>query len=125
MGKDYITPDGKKIKNEELTFPSTRPISYAYCSDTIFDERVINAIEDADYLYHESTFMHDKLDRAIKTMHTTAKQAGIVAKRANVNQLLIGHFSSRYEDLTPLLEEAKSEFPNTRLALEGSTFILE
>jgi ribonuclease Z len=125
MGKDYITPEGKKIKNEELTFPSTRPISYAYCSDTIFDERVIKAIEDADYLYHESTFMHDKLDRAIKTMHTTAKQAGIVAKRANVNQLLIGHFSSRYEDLTPLLEEAKSEFPNTRLALEGSTFILE
>jgi ribonuclease Z len=69
--------------------------------------------------------MHDKLERAIKTMHTTAKQAGMVATQARVNELLIGHFSSRYEDLTPLLDEAKSEFKNTRLAIEGTTFILE
>ncbi|OYU97016.1 MAG: ribonuclease Z [Bacteroidetes bacterium B1(2017)] len=125
MGKDYVNQEGKRIRNEELTFPSTRPISYAYCSDTIFDERVINAVEDADYLYHEATFLHDKLERAIKTMHTTAKQAGMVAKKANVNTLLVGHFSSRYDDLTPILEEAKSEFPNTALAIEGTTFILE
>jgi ribonuclease Z len=125
MGKDYNLPDGNRIRNEELTFPSTRPISYAYCSDTIYDERVIKAIYEAYYLYHEATFMHDKLERAIKTMHTTAKQAGMVATQAKVNELLIGHFSSRYEDLTPLLEEAKSEFKNTRLAIEGTTFVLE
>ncbi len=125
MGKDFITPDGQRIKNELLTLPALRPISYAYCSDTIYDERVIAAIEDSDYLYHEATFMHDKLDRAISTMHTTAKQAGMVAKAANVNQLIIGHFSSRYDDLTPLLEEAKEIFPNTRIAQEGTTFILE
>jgi ribonuclease Z len=125
MGKDYTNSDGKRIRNEELTFPATSPISYAYCSDTIFDERVIKSIEDTDYLYHESTFMHDKLDRAIKTMHTTAKQAGIVAKQAKVNKLLIGHFSSRYEDLGPILSEARAEFPDTELAIEGKTFILE
>jgi ribonuclease Z len=125
MGKDYITPEGKRYRNEDLTFPSNQPISYAYCSDTIFDERVIKAVEDADYLYHESTFLHDKLERAVKTMHTTAKQAGMAAKKANVNQLIIGHFSSRYDDLTPLLEEAQTEFANTQLAIEGKTFILE
>ncbi|MFY8190672.1 MAG: ribonuclease Z, partial [Bacteroidia bacterium] len=75
--------------------------------------------------YHEATFLHDKLDRALKTKHTTAKQAGMVAKLANVNHLLIGHFSSRYEDLSVLLDEAKSEFLNTELALEGKTFVLE
>jgi len=125
MGKDYVTPEGKTIRNEELTFPSTQPISYAYCSDTIFDDRVIKSIEDVDYLYHEATFMHDKLERAIKTMHTTAKQAGMVAKKAKANHLIIGHFSSRYEDLSVLLDEAKSEFPLTQLAIEGTTFILE
>jgi ribonuclease Z len=125
MGKDYLSPDGLRINNELLTLASSRPISYAYCSDTIFDERVIKSIEEADYLYHEATFMHDKLDRAIVTMHTTAKQAGMVAKQANVNQLIIGHFSSRYEDLSPLLNEAKEEFANTRIAQEGATFVLE
>jgi ribonuclease Z len=125
MGKDYTSPDGKRIRNEDLTFPATQPISYAYCSDTLFDERVIKSIEDCDYLYHEATFMHDKLERAISTMHTTAKQAGQAAKLAKANNLLIGHFSSRYDDLLPLLHEAQSEFPNTQLALEGHTFILE
>ncbi len=125
MGKDYITPEGKVYDNEKLTFPSTRPLSYAYCSDTIFDERVIKSIEDADYLYHEATFMHDKLDRATHTMHTTSKQAGLAAKMANVNKLIIGHFSSRYDDLKPLLEEAKTEFENTEIAEEGKTFVIE
>lgn len=125
MGKDYVSPEGKTIPNEALTFPSLRPISYAYCSDTIFDERVVKSIEDVDYVYHEATFLHDKLERAVKTMHTTAKQAGMVAKMAKANHLIIGHFSSRYDDLSELLEEAKSEFPATQLALEGTTFILE
>ncbi len=125
MGKDYITPEGNIIDNERLTFPATRPLSYAYCSDTIFDERVIKSIEHADYLYHEATFLHDKLERAVQTMHTTAKQAGIVAKTAKVNKLIIGHFSSRYDDLLPLLEEARTEFENTEIAEEGKTFIIE
>jgi ribonuclease Z len=100
-------------------------MSYAYCSDTIYDERVIKAVEDADILYHEATFMHDKLERAIETMHTTAKQAGIIASKANVKKLIIGHFSARYDDLQPLLEEAKTQFPNTEIAREGKVFVIE
>ena len=113
------------IKNELLTFDPGKPITYAYCSDTIFDERVIQSVQEADILYHEATFMHDKLARAIDTMHTTAKQAGIVASKANVEKLIIGHFSARYDDLQPLLAEARTEFANTDIADEGRTFIME
>lgn len=125
MGKDYISPEGKVTPNEVLTFPSTKPLSYAYCSDTVYDERLINTIEGVDYLYHEATFMHDKLERAVQTMHATAKQAGMMAKKANVNTLIIGHFSSRYDDLQPLLDEAKTEFENTEIAEEGRVFVIE
>jgi len=121
-----MSPDGKvHIKNEKLTFEPGKPITYAYCSDTIFDERVIKSVENADILYHESTFLHDKIQRAIDTMHTTSKQAGIVASRANVDKLIIGHFSARYDDLQPLLLEARTEFANTEIADEGRTFIME
>jgi ribonuclease Z len=85
----------------------------------------VESVRDADILYHEATFMHDKLDRAVYTMHTTAKQAGIVARTADVKKLIIGHFSSRYDDLEPILKEAQAEFPNTEIAEEGKTFILE
>ena len=126
MGKDYVSPDGKvQVSNEALTFNPGMPIAYAYCSDTIFDERIISSVEDVDILYHEATFMHDKLERAVETMHTTAKQAGIIARKAAVKKLIIGHFSSRYEDLAPLLAEAKAEFPNTEIADEGRKFIME
>jgi ribonuclease Z len=125
-GKDFISADGKtEISNEKLTYDSGLPIRYAYCSDTIYDKRVINEVRDVDWLYHESTFLHEKLERAIETKHTTAKQAGMVAKEANVKNLLIGHFSSRYEDLNELLEEAKTEFPQTEIAEEGITFVFE
>ncbi len=122
-GKDFISPDGKiVIPNEALTFSNLLPIKYAYCSDTQFDERVIAMVEGVDVLYHESTFMHDKITRAKETMHTTALEAGKVAKEAKVKKLLIGHFSSRYDDLTPLLREAQTEFENTELATEGKRF---
>jgi ribonuclease Z len=125
-GKDYMSPDGRvHIKNELLTFEPGKPITYAYCSDTIYDERVIKSVENSDILYHESTFMHDKLKRAVDTMHTTSKQAGMVASKANVGKLIIGHFSARYDDLQPLLLEARTEFANTEIADEGRTFIME
>lgn len=125
-GKDYVSADGKVvIENEKLTFDAGDPIKYAYASDTMYDERVIALVKEVDVLYHESTFLHEKLERAIETMHTTAKQAGMVAAQANVKKLLIGHFSSRYDDLNVLLDEAKTEFPNAEIAEEGKTFILE
>ena len=125
-GKDYVSLDGKiVIKNHKLTFETGQPLSYAYASDTIFDNRVAKSVEGVDVLYHESTFMHDKQIRAIETMHTTALQAGMIAKMANVKKLIIGHFSSRYDDLNMLLEEAKIEFSNTEIAHEGKTFVIE
>jgi len=125
-GKDYISSDGKVyIENEKLTFDTGLPVSYAYCSDTMYDERVIECIRDVDVVYHESTFLHEKLDRAIETMHTTALQAGLVAQKAKIKKLLIGHFSSRYEDLDVLLKEARQNFPDTEIAEEGRTFFLD
>ena len=125
-GKDYVSSDGKvQIANEALTFDTGMPVKYAYASDTCYDERVVQAVSEVDVLYHESTFLHEKLERAIETKHTTALQAGMVAREANVKQLLIGHFSSRYDDLTVLLDEAKTQFPQTQIAEEGKTFQLD
>ncbi|MCZ2140153.1 MAG: ribonuclease Z, partial [Bacteroidia bacterium] len=118
--------DGKTIiKNSELTFENKKPMSYAYCSDTMYDERVIQNIEGVNLVYHEATFLHEKLERAIQTMHSTALQAGMVAKKANVEKLLIGHFSSRYDNLDILLNETKSEFENSFIANEGEKIIWE
>ncbi|MDT3404990.1 ribonuclease Z [Mucilaginibacter terrae] len=121
-GEDYTAPDGKRYKNEELTTDSEQPKCYAYCSDTIYNERYFEQIKNADLLYHEATFLHNMLDRANKTFHTTAWQAGQVAAQTGAKALLIGHFSARYKSLVELLDEARSVFPATELAIEGTTF---
>ncbi len=119
-GLDYITDSNVRIKNEELTQPAGLPKSYAFCSDTIYDESILDLIKGVDLLYHESTFMHDMIARAKETYHTTSIEAGTIALKANVKKLLIGHFSSRYKTLEPMLLEAQSVFPNTELAIEGT-----
>ncbi|MDN3583083.1 ribonuclease Z [Mucilaginibacter flavus] len=124
-GFDYTAPNGDVIKNEDLTTDSAEPKSYAYCSDTIYSEAYFEQITDATLLYHESTFLNDMLDRARETNHTTALQAGEVALKTNARRLLIGHFSARYKTLNELLEEARSVFPNTDLAIEGRTFYID
>ncbi|MBP9689944.1 MAG: ribonuclease Z [Bacteroidia bacterium] len=125
-GKDYVSNDGKIIiPNHELTLETGEPFSYAYCSDTMYDERVINAIKGVNLLYHEATFMHDRLKRAEETKHSTALQAGMVAQKAGVGKLIIGHFSSRYDVLDELLAETKSEFANSYIANEGEHFFME
>ena len=121
-GTEYISPDGVVIPNDVLTDPGPPQHSYAYCSDTMFDNSVINSVRGVDVLYHESTFMHDMLHRAQETFHTTSLQAAQVAKEAGAKLLLLGHFSARYRDLEPMLQEAKSVFPNSLLALEGEKF---
>ncbi len=121
-GFPYTDKDGNIHQAEELTSPADEPRSYAYCSDTLCDWTFIDQIRGVNLLYHESTFRHDMLARAEETYHTTAMQAGEIAKRAEVKQLLIGHFSARYRDLNPLLEEARLKFENVALALEGKTF---
>jgi len=118
-GGDYTLKDGTVISNEELTKAPARSRKFAYCSDTMYSEAIIPIIKGVDILYHEATFMQDLLPQAQKTMHSTAHQAASIAKQAEVKQLILGHFSSRYDDLTPLLEEAKAIFEKTTLAQEG------
>jgi ribonuclease Z len=124
-GKDYILENLDIISNEELTEEPATPVSYAYCSDTLYEPDLKNEVLGVNLLYHEATFMHDLLDRAEATYHSTALQASQLAKDAEVGQLLIGHLSARYKDLAPLLQEAKTIFPQTELALEGRKFKIE
>lgn len=117
-GADYTTPEGVVVPNSKLTRVATPARRYAYCSDTIYLERIIEQIKGVDLLFHEATFAQSELARAKETFHTTAAQAGDIALRAEVKKLVIGHFSARYEDETVLLNEASAVFPNTILAKE-------
>jgi ribonuclease Z len=122
-GGDY-TYNGEIIPNHQLV-KKYRPRKYAFVSDTSYDERILECIQGVDLLYHEATFLNELLSRAKETFHTTALQAGIIAQKAEAGKLMIGHFSARYKDLQPILEEAQLNFSNTVLAAEGeSTFIL-
>lgn len=118
-GADFVTPDGEVIPNSRLTRAADKPVRYAYCSDTMYNEKLIPLIEGADLLYHESTFTEELADRARETFHSTARQAAELARKAQVKQLLLGHFSARYTDDRVFLEEAQSVFPDTLLADEG------
>lgn len=123
-GADFITPKGEVVPNDRLTTPANPQRSYAYCSDTAYDESIVPHIKGVDLLYHEATFSESEIERTAKTGHSTAKQAAEIAKLAEVKKLIIGHFSSRYKNLNPLLEEAKAVFDNTELAEEGKIFEL-
>ncbi|MBN4066160.1 ribonuclease Z [Candidatus Amoebophilus asiaticus] len=124
-GDDYKEENGRIIPNEELTTDAPTPRAFAYCSDTAYEEKIIPLIKGVDLLYHETTFMHDLVERAKETYHSTTIQAGTIANKAGVKKLIIGHFSARYGSLQPLLEETKSVFPNTILAIEGESYQIE
>lgn len=124
-GADFITTEGELIPNSELVSNKLKPRSYAYCSDTCYDERIIEVIKGADLLYHEATFLNDMLPRAKETFHSTALQAATIAQKAEVHQLMIGHYSARYRDLQPLLDEAQTVFSNTILSIEGKSTVVE
>ncbi len=123
-GADFTQEDGSVIPNSELTLDSPSPRSYAYCSDTIYKEDIIPIIQGVNMLYHESTFLHEDIEKAIKTKHTTAFEAAKIALKASAKKLLLGHFSARYKELDPLLIEAKSVFQNTQLAIEGKVYTI-
>lgn len=118
-GEDYVTADGEVIANERLTFPSDPPRKYAYCSDTIYRPSIVEQIHGVNLLFHEATFAQTELKRAKETFHTTAQQAATIALKAEAKQLVIGHFSARYDNEDSLLEEASSVFSNTVLAREN------
>lgn len=125
-GEDVTDDDGNVLyENAAVTRPPRKSFSYAFCSDTKYDESIVPIIKDVDMLYHESTFLDEHMDRASNTYHSTAKEAATIAKKANVGKLLLGHFSVRYKDLEPIAEEARTVFENSHLGLEGEDFILE
>ena len=120
-GADFVTADGDVIPNERLTTPPNRPRSYAYLCDTAPTASVVPLIQGVDVLYHDATFATSETGRAQATFHSTAAQAAAIASQAGVGELVLGHYSSRYSDETPLLEEALALFPHTLLATEGLT----
>ena len=118
-GADWINPNGDIISNSVLTSSNSSPNRYAFCSDTRYNESLIEKINEVDLLYHETTFMKDLEDRAEKTGHSTTLQAATIAKKAEVKKLLIGHYSQRYKNLDELLDETKEIFSNTYLSSAG------
>ena len=122
QGADFIMPDGTCIPNSALTLPPPVPRSYAYCSDTRPNKENIPLLEDVDLLYHEATFAQEDASLAHETYHTTARQAAELAAGAGVGRLLIGHFSSRYKDLSLLETEAREIFPGTTAVNDGDRF---
>lgn len=125
-GQDVVDERGNVLyPNEALTLPPRPSRSYAYCSDTAYDERIVEQIRGVDILYHEATFGADEHAKAVETQHSTAAQAAEMARMAEAGKLLIGHFSARYKDLAPLLEEAAAVFPRVELATEGCIFYIE
>ena len=123
-GADYITKKGTIIPNEELTVAAITAKSYAYCADTVYDERIAEKVKSVDLLYHETTYLKDLQERAEARFHSTTVQAATVAIKAEAKKLLIGHFSSKYEDLDIFLKETSEVFPNTELALQGVCYRL-
>ena len=118
-GRDFTLSSGKTIQNSLLTLDPEKTMSYAYCSDTSYKPDIVEIIKKSDILYHESTFLSDKEDLAIKTRHSTAKQAAIIAKEAEVKKLILGHYSSRYKDISLFKKEAEEIFRNVILAETG------
>ena len=121
-GYDVTDENGNTIPLKELTQDPPAPRSYAYCSDTRYTEKIIEIIRGVDLLYHESTFLEDMKERARKTMHSTAKEAAAIAVKSGAKKLLLGHFSSRYDDENEFLNEASAVFENCMLATEGKVF---
>lgn len=122
MGADYALNDGTVIKNEWVTSAVSPPKTYAFCADTIYDEGLAEKVKGVDLLYHESTYLHVLQAKAASRFHCTATEAAMIAKKAGVKKLLIGHFSSMYESLDEFRTEACAIFENTELAIEGACY---
>ncbi|GAB4013986.1 ribonuclease Z [Spirosoma migulaei] len=121
-GLDILDAEGQLLyAAAEYTEPGPAPRSYAFCSDTRYVEELIPQLQGVNLLYHEATFLRDNSQRAAEVFHSTAEQAATIAAKAGVGRLLIGHFSSRYKQFEPFLDEARAVFPETYLAIEGQT----
>ena len=124
-GGDFLTSDGQIVSHSELTAYRFKSRSFAFCSDTKFDESYIESVRNVDLLYHEATFAENNRELAHTTFHSTGKEAATIAAKAQVGKLLIGHFSARYKDHAPILEEALEVFQETKAIVEGDIFSIE
>lgn len=125
QGSNYVDSEGVVYANSQITNPPRKSLSYAYCSDTAYDESIPNHIQDVNLLYHEATFDNSMKEVASEKLHSTAAQAAQIAKKSNASKLLLGHFSARFKDPTILLDEAIEIFPNTFLSKEGRTYLIK
>ncbi len=123
-GADWLAPDGRRIPNAELTVAPPPARSYAYCCDTAWDPAIAERVKGVDLLYHDATFCQAHAEQAARTQHSTAHQAADIARRAGAGALVIGHFSARYAEVQPLLDEARAVFPDTWAGLDGASFSL-
>ena len=124
-GKNITLSTGEIIPNDELTLPPKKALSFAFCSDTMFKPDIVPIIKDVDLLYHEATFLADREDLAKKTKHSTSKQAAKIARDANAKQLVVGHYSGRYKDISLFQKEAQEIFNKTELAVPGKIFKID
>ena len=122
IGGDITLENGTVILNSELSFPPQPNKTYAFCSDTMYNEAIIPIIQNVDVLYHESTFLESDAHLATKTMHSTAIQAATIAAKANVENLILGHFSTRYSNINLFQQEVQTVFKNTQIADDGKEF---
>ncbi|WP_439183235.1 ribonuclease Z [Carboxylicivirga taeanensis] len=123
-GQPFIGEDGSPVPPEQLLLPAAKPLSYAFCSDTRYFRRIIPFIQGVSLLYHEATFLHELKVLAKRSGHSTARQAATIARDAGVGQLLLGHFSSRYRDLSVFKEEAKEVFENVHVVSDNQVYEL-
>lgn len=125
-GESFTTAAGDEISNEKLTYIPYQPRSYAFCSDTMYSEKIINIVQGVDLLYHEATFLNNMVDMAHHTSHSTTAEAGLIARKAGVKRLLIGHFSSRYDNsmIIQFQKEVRHVFPDSETVQEGKTYEL-
>ncbi len=124
-GGDFVTSNGEVIPNSHLTIAPKKPRSYAFCTDTAFHPPISKIINDVDLLYHEATFLEEKKEFAANTFHSTTIDAAKMARLSNAKKLIIGHFSSRYNDFELFENEAKTVFDNTFAAVDGKTYIIQ
>ena len=124
QGSDVISEEGISIPNAQVTTDPEPSKSYAYCSDTVYFPQIIPQIEKVTTLYHEATFLQEHQNLAVKTKHSTSKEAAFIAKYANVGTLILGHYSGRYTDREVFRTEAKEIFENVQLAEDGKVFEL-
>lgn len=125
QGADWISSDGRTISNAKLTYPGRDPDSYAYITDTSFFPQIREYLKGIKVLYHESTFLDDLREKAGKRGHSTAAQAAEIANRSGVKLLILGHFSSRYQDVSVFEQEASLQFDNVIAAREGMTITFD